>query len=127
MTAQALIQLRVVPRAEARKRREDRWERDVLAMGELLTAELPDRANEARSAQSVLQGVSADLDRQGVGPDDERRREIERGLAEEADRDVKSYRALARTRVPSTPDRRRTSTGKSSSGAGKTNASGGKR
>ncbi|GAA4726308.1 hypothetical protein GCM10023350_06300 [Nocardioides endophyticus] len=33
------VQLYVVPRVEARKRREDRWERDVRALGELLTFE----------------------------------------------------------------------------------------
>jgi hypothetical protein len=97
MAAQAVIQLRVVPRVEARKRREDRWERDVLALGELLTAELPDRANDARSAQRVLQGVSADLGARGVEPD--HKREVERELTEEANRCVKSYKALARTRV----------------------------
>lgn len=97
MAAQAVVQLRIVPRVEARKRREDRWEKDVLALGELLTAELPDRANDARSAQYVLQGVSADLDARGVEP--AHRREVERELREEANRCVKSYKALARTRV----------------------------
>lgn len=99
MAAQALIQLRVVPLVEARKRRGDRWERDVLALGELLTAELPDRANDARSAQYVLQGVSADLHERGVEPDHEHRREVERELTEEANRCVKSYKALAKTRI----------------------------
>lgn len=97
MAAQALIQLRVVPHVEARKRREDRWERDLLALGELLTAEMPDRASAARSAQWVLQGVSSDPDKRGV--EAESRKEVERELSEEAGRCVKSYQALARTRI----------------------------
>ena len=39
-----LIQLYVVPRVETRKRREDRWERDVRELSELLTTLLSDRA-----------------------------------------------------------------------------------
>ncbi|MCA1601904.1 MAG: excalibur calcium-binding domain-containing protein, partial [Acidobacteria bacterium] len=41
LVAQAAIQLLVIPRVESRKRREDRWERDVLALGEVLTGQLP--------------------------------------------------------------------------------------
>lgn len=37
----AVIQLFIVPVVEARKRREQRWEEDVHAMGELLTFDLP--------------------------------------------------------------------------------------
>jgi hypothetical protein len=48
LISQTRVQLSVVPRVEARKRREDRWERDVLLLGELLTSELPDRASAAR-------------------------------------------------------------------------------
>ncbi len=36
-----LVQWFVVPRVEARKRREERWETDVRALGELLTVEMP--------------------------------------------------------------------------------------
>jgi hypothetical protein len=39
------VQLYVVPRVETRKRRDDRWERDVLALGELLTFDQPGAAN----------------------------------------------------------------------------------
>ena len=42
------IQLWIVPRVERRKRREERWERDVLALGELLTAEVPALATAAQ-------------------------------------------------------------------------------
>ncbi len=50
LLAQAVLQLRVVPRVEARKRREDRWERDVLALGELLTADVPPLSSTASAA-----------------------------------------------------------------------------
>lgn len=40
LAAQALLQLVIVPHVEARKRREDRWEKHVLELGELLSGEL---------------------------------------------------------------------------------------
>lgn len=46
LAAQALVQLVIVPRVDARKRREDRWERHVLELGELLTADVPEAAQE---------------------------------------------------------------------------------
>lgn len=53
VAAQSFLQLVVVPRVEARKRREDRWERDVLALGELLAYELvPQRQAAARTAEA---------------------------------------------------------------------------
>lgn len=48
----SFVQLHVVPRVETRKRREDRWERDLLALGELLTFEQP------RAADSLFQALS---------------------------------------------------------------------
>jgi hypothetical protein len=39
------VQLYIVPRVETRKRRDDRLERDLLALGELLTFEQPAAAN----------------------------------------------------------------------------------
>lgn len=47
LAAQALLQLVIVPRVDTRKRREDRWERDVRELGELLTGEV------ARTARLV--------------------------------------------------------------------------
>lgn len=41
-----VIQFYAVPRVETRKRQEDRWERDLLALGELLTFEQPAAAND---------------------------------------------------------------------------------
>lgn len=96
MFAQAVVQLRVVPRVEARKRREDRWERDVLALGELLTADLPDRAKTARIEQWFLQLMNS------LQPADAKvaeHAETLRGLVEKADEAVESYEAVAKTRV----------------------------
>lgn len=116
LTAQTVVQLRVVPRAEQRKRREDRWERDLLALGELLTAELPDRAAEAKAAQWLLQFTH--LAAKEVGEDPDRQRETERRLSEKADEAVERYYAIAETRAswlakrvvgiaPSSPELRR--------------------
>jgi hypothetical protein len=95
MAVQSVVQLYVVPRVEVRKRREDRWERDVLALGELLTAELPDRANAAKKHQWFLQLMN---DLQPSAVTDEQHAEG-RGLAEEASEAVASYKAVANTRA----------------------------
>lgn len=104
MLAQAVVQLRVVPRVEARKRREDRWERDVLALGELLTAELPDRATAARREQWFLQLMNS------LHPGEDKaaeHAEVVRGLVEKASEAVQSYEAVAKTRVHIQETRRR--------------------
>jgi len=41
-----IVQLWLIPRVETRKRREQRWEEDVLALGELLTFEQPRAVSE---------------------------------------------------------------------------------
>jgi hypothetical protein len=51
LVVQLVVQLYVVPMVETRKRREDRWERDVLELGELLTSLVEMRAQEARGEQ----------------------------------------------------------------------------
>jgi hypothetical protein len=53
LIVQMVIQLYVVPGVETRKRREDRWERDVRELGGLLAMKLPDLAEEAHAAQWV--------------------------------------------------------------------------
>jgi hypothetical protein len=57
LAVQLVIQLYVVPRVETRKRREDRWERNVIELGDLLTTELRKRAFDAQ----VEQGKFRDL------------------------------------------------------------------
>lgn len=54
LLAQAVLQLRIIPRVEARKRREDRWEKDVRALGELLTGEVPEAARVAYVAARAV-------------------------------------------------------------------------
>jgi hypothetical protein len=60
LAVQLVVQLYVVPRVETRKRREDRWERDVRQLGELLTMRLTHLANEAHAAQLVYRTVRDD-------------------------------------------------------------------
>jgi len=53
LAVQLVVQFFVVPKVETRKRREDRWERNVLELGELLTTRLTDVANELHAEQLV--------------------------------------------------------------------------
>lgn|SRR5487761_89616 len=92
-TATALvIQLYVVPRAETRKRREDRWERDVRELSEILTTSLTDLANDAHGAQLVFRTVR-----------DDKTDEYEPGAvvqhAREAEQATWAYGSLLSTRV----------------------------
>jgi leucyl aminopeptidase (aminopeptidase T) len=54
---QLVVQFWIVPKVETRKRREDRWERDVRELGELLTTSLTSLANEVHAAQLVYREV----------------------------------------------------------------------
>jgi hypothetical protein len=63
LAATSFVQLVVVPRVETRKRREDRWERDVIALGETLTFEHADAVTDF----GQLLWLKAALD----GPDSE--------------------------------------------------------
>lgn len=53
LIVQLVIQLNVVPRVEARKRREDRWERNVLELAQLLATDVVGSASSAKVAQLV--------------------------------------------------------------------------
>jgi hypothetical protein len=57
VAVQIVTQVWLVPRAESRKRRDDRWLQDVLDLGELLTGPVRERAEAARNAQAVLLGM----------------------------------------------------------------------
>jgi hypothetical protein len=101
LLAQVVVQLVIVPRVEARKRREDRWERDVLALGELLTVDLPDRRRAARSDVWFMQNVSQD-------PDMSVREEYSQfrsKVHEDARASMTAYEAVASTRVEWLVDR----------------------
>jgi hypothetical protein len=54
LLVQLVVQFRIVPRAEVRKRREDRWERDLRDLIELLKTSLSDRATDASAAQGLF-------------------------------------------------------------------------
>jgi hypothetical protein len=53
LVASVFVQVWVIPRVDARRRREDRWERDVLALGELLSDELSKAALHARTESTT--------------------------------------------------------------------------
>jgi hypothetical protein len=92
-----MIQLYIVPRVEARKRREDRWERDVRELGELLTTLVSRRADEAYRAQSSvrffkeLEGVS--------GIDEEKLAQAQREEGPKAQQATEAFHDLVNTRV----------------------------
>jgi hypothetical protein len=54
LAAQIVLQLFIVPRVDTRRRRSERFERNVLDLGELLTSELDARAQQAYREQSWL-------------------------------------------------------------------------
>jgi hypothetical protein len=99
LVAQLVIQRLVVPKVESRKRREDRWERDVLALGELLTVELPDKSLDLRSKQWAMH--SADAYFRGEFPDGIPRNVIEYidNAKEEASISLTAYRTIVETRI----------------------------
>lgn len=63
-----LVQAIVVPRIEARKRREERWEEDVRAMGEFLTFDLP-RALSALSRELHFAAMLQAMPKEDVDPE----------------------------------------------------------
>lgn len=98
LLTQLTVQLYVIPRVEARKRREDRWENDVLALGELLTAKLPRLAREAELELWSMHTFHRMLD--SVEDIDDARREIkQQELKKKADEAVDRYLALADIRA----------------------------
>lgn len=71
LIVQLVIQFFVVPRVDTRKRREDRFERNVLELGALLTSEAGERARKVRLEQSIFRSMK----QAGYGsePDQEQR------------------------------------------------------
>jgi hypothetical protein len=95
LLAQLFVQYVVVPRVEARKRREDRWEQNVLALGELLTTEVSTHTEEARHKSWLMQALHRDLaTATDVNP--ARRDEVLREVLEEARSSLNSYKAVGR-------------------------------
>jgi len=98
LAVQLVIQFCVVPRVETRKRREDRWERDVRELGELLTTQLAERADAANVEQSAFRFLlqlesTADADKDKVSHlKDEHSLKARHATA--------AFNDLAHTRVP---------------------------
>ena len=97
LIVQLVIQLSVVPRVETRKRREDRWERNVLELAELLATDVSKSASEAKVAQLVCH----DLREMAADPSEDQDK-IERrlpGKLTEARRATSAFYDLATIRV----------------------------
>jgi hypothetical protein len=98
LVVQLLVQLWVVPWVETRKRREDRWERNVLDLGELLTTQVKRHADEAYSRQSMFRFLDRDLAGvSGVNQDRVARERDDAGT--EAYRATEAFHDLVNTRV----------------------------
>lgn len=76
LAVQWMVQVYIVPGVETRKRREDRWERNVLDLGELLTTQVKRHADDAYLRQSTYRFLDRDL--AGVSDIDQTRVERER-------------------------------------------------
>jgi len=90
LIVQIVIQYQVVPRVDTRRRREDRWERNVLELGELLTNQVGGRAHEARLAQSLFRAIS----QREYGPEFDQDK-VARGIAERRQTALDATRAFA--------------------------------
>lgn len=97
LVVQLVIQFYAVPRVETRKRREDRWERDVRELGDLLTTELRRRAYEAH----VEQGLFRDLRQLETehGPDQRKIAQDREQQARAAEQATQAFEALLSTRI----------------------------
>lgn len=87
-----MIQLYVVPWVETRKRREDRWERDVLELGKLLAGPLTDLASDAHAAQLVYRSARDE-------PGDEYNPALVKRQAREAEKAVFAYGGIISTQM----------------------------
>jgi hypothetical protein len=92
LVVQLVIQFWVVPKVETRKRREDRWERDVLELGQLLAGLLTDLANDAHAAQLVHRSVRDE-------PSDEYDPALVKRQAREAEKAVFAYGSIISTQL----------------------------
>lgn len=99
-----LVQLYIVPRVETRKRRDDRWERNVLELGELLTTQVRRLAQEARRAQSMVRFLYRDLEGV-VGVDQEQLERERRESGPKARQATEDFHDLVNTRLDWLEDR----------------------
>lgn len=98
LIVQLVVQFWVVPRVETRKRREDRWERDVRALADLVAMRLPEVANDTWAAQALL--LDARRDRDGAYTEEQFRH-----LAREAGKAVNVYGGLVASEIDVQIDR----------------------
>jgi hypothetical protein len=103
LTTQLFIQFYVVPKVEARKRREDRWERDMRELGELLTTSLGDRATHARAAQGLFEDLRELEGKSEYDPD--RLVQFRTDHISETRKATRAFTDLAHTRVSWLADR----------------------
>jgi hypothetical protein len=82
------VQLVVVPRAETRKRRDDRWERDLLALGDLLAVDQP-RVSLALKSAIFRKMVAAETIREIHNDPSGEGRQADKGLQDEADKGLR--------------------------------------
>jgi hypothetical protein len=101
LAVQLVVQLYIVPRVETRKRREDRWERNVLELGELLTSLLDRRASEAK----VEQGIFRDMRQleSEPGPDQARLAKFREEQGRTAQQATWAFSELVTTRSTGSP------------------------
>jgi len=97
LVVQWVVQLYLVPKVETRKRREDRWERNVLELGDLLTTQVAERAFEVQVGQGLFRDLrqlatESGLDQRKVAQS----REHQAEAAEEARR---AFEDLLGTRI----------------------------
>ena len=97
LAVQLVVQLYVVPKVETRKRREDRWERNVLELGDLLTTVLDRRAYEAKVEQGKFRDVRQ-LERE-LGRDQHNIAQSREQQARAAQQATTVFGDLLRTRV----------------------------
>ena len=91
------VQVYVVPRVETRKRREDRWERNVLELGDLLTTRLARRAEKTYVAQAVFRDMMQLESEPGL--DQRKIAQSKEQQTRDAQQAMTAYSDLLRTRV----------------------------
>jgi hypothetical protein len=91
------VQVYVVPRVETRKRREDRWERNVLELGDLLTTRLARRAEKTYVAQAVFRDMMQLESEPGL--DQRKIAQSREQQTRDAQQAMTAYSDLLRTRV----------------------------
>lgn len=99
LSSQMLVQLVIVPRVEVRKRREDRWERHVQDLGEVLTTELDRYAQDARHSQHKFQYIRMQMADNPGGFDELRAKDLMNELNEEVRTAARLYEDLVDGRI----------------------------